>query len=85
MTSLFPANTMTRTPFVVGHRGIPDQAPENTIESSQLAVEKGADIVELDIYVTKDKELVVIHDGTLDRTTNGTGNVQNMTLEEIRQ
>ena len=57
----------------------------NTIESSQLAVEKGADIVELDIYVTKDKELVVIHDGTLDRTTNGTGNVQNMTLEEIRQ
>lgn len=85
MTSLFPENTMTRTPFVVGHRGIPDQAPENTIESAKLAVEKGADIVELDIYVTKDGELVVIHDETLNRTTNGTGKVENLTLEQIRQ
>lgn len=85
MTGLFPENTMTRTPFVTGHRGIPDQAPENTIESAKLAVEKGADIVELDIYVTKDGELVVIHDETLDRTTNGTGKVENLTLEQIRQ
>lgn len=85
MTSLFPENTMTRTPFVVGHRGIPDQAPENTIESANLAVEKGADIVELDIYVTKDGELVVIHDETLNRTTNGTGKVATLTLEQIRQ
>ncbi|WP_310551231.1 glycerophosphodiester phosphodiesterase [Paenibacillus glufosinatiresistens] len=68
-----------------GHRGAYSSAPENTLEGFQRAVEMGADGVELDIQLTKDKEIVVIHDETVDRTSNGHGWVKDMTLAEIKK
>ena len=55
------------------HRGASGYAPENTLESFELAIEQKADGIELDVQMTKDGELVVIHDETIDRTGNGTG------------
>ncbi|MCD8155546.1 MAG: glycerophosphodiester phosphodiesterase [Clostridiales bacterium] len=74
---------MSRTE-IFGHRGASGYAPENTLEAFALAVEQKADGVELDVQLSKDGELVVIHDETLDRTTNGTGLVMNYTLEELK-
>jgi len=56
--------------LIIGHRGYPQFAPENTLPSWKLALEAGADMAELDYYHSKDGQLVVIHDGTLDRTTD---------------
>ncbi len=58
--------------LVIGHRGYPQFAPENTLPSWKLALEAGADMAELDYYHTKDGQLIVIHDPTLDRTTDAT-------------
>lgn len=77
--------TLIRKPYIIGHRGLPTMAPENTIESDQLALDYGADFIENDIYITKDGHLVIIHDSVLDSTTNGTGKVEDHTLEEIKQ
>ena len=84
-TKYFEPDSFTRPVWIIGHRGVPSLAPENTVEGSVLAAENGADIVENDIYYTTDGEIVVLHDGTLDRTTNGSGNVESMTLEQVRQ
>ena len=65
------------------HRGASGYAPENTLESFELAIEQKADGIELDVQMTKDGELVVIHDETIDRTGNGTGRVQDHTLKEL--
>lgn len=70
---------------VVGHRGAAGLEPENTIVSFKRALELGVDNVELDVHLTKDKELVVIHDATVNRTTNGQGYVGNITRGEIRK
>jgi hypothetical protein len=67
----FPTNALMRFPLIIGHRGMPSQAPENTVEGSWLAYEAGADVIELDIYLTTDNEIVVMHDSTNERTTNG--------------
>jgi glycerophosphoryl diester phosphodiesterase len=66
------------------HRGRSGQLPENTMAAFRNAVELGADRLELDIQMTRDGELVVIHDETVDRTTNGTGRVADLTLAEIQ-
>ena len=66
------------------HRGASQRAPENTLPAFEIAVELGADGVELDVQRTADGELVVIHDETVDRTTNGTGAVARLTSDEIR-
>ena len=58
--------------LVIGHRGYPQFAPENTMPSWKLALEAGADMAELDYYHTKDGQFIVIHDPTLDRTTDAT-------------
>lgn len=58
--------------LIIGHRGYPQFAPENTMPSWKLALEAGADMAELDYYHTKDGKLIVIHDPTLDRTTDAT-------------
>jgi glycerophosphoryl diester phosphodiesterase len=78
--------------LVIGHRGASAYAPENTLASFRLAVKQGADMVEDDYYASKDGHLVVIHDATLDRTTDavkmwgGKGIlVKSKTLEELRQ
>ncbi|MBN2410585.1 glycerophosphodiester phosphodiesterase family protein [candidate division KSB1 bacterium] len=69
---------------VVGHRGNVKFAPENTIPAFETAFRLGADLVELDIRETKDGVLVIMHDESVDRTTNGTGKVADMTLAEIK-
>lgn len=68
----------------IGHRGALGYAPENTLKSFQKALKLNVDAVELDIYVCKTGELVVIHDDKVDRTTNGNGYVIEKTFEELR-
>ncbi|MCK5801272.1 MAG: glycerophosphodiester phosphodiesterase [Lentisphaeria bacterium] len=67
------------------HRGAMDTHPENTLSAFREAIRCGAHMIEFDVYLTKDKKLVVIHDATVDRTTNGKGRVSNLTFEEIRR
>ncbi len=71
--------------IVVAHRGASKQAPENTMEAFRLGVEAGADAIELDVHLTVDGQLAVIHDDTLDRTTDRTGAVVERTMDEIRE
>jgi glycerophosphoryl diester phosphodiesterase len=70
--------------IIIGHRGAAGNAPENTLASFQLAVEQGADALELDIHVSADGELVVCHDASVDRTTNGDGEISGMTVEQLK-
>ena len=81
----FPKNTLLRKPFIIGHRGVPSLEDENTLESAKHAVALGADIVENDIYLTKDQHLVVMHDATVDRTTRSTGKIEEMSLAQVQQ
>ncbi len=71
-------------PLVIAHRGYSVVAPENTILAYRKAIEAGADMLELDINMTCDGELVMIHDHRLERTTNGTGYVHDHTLSDIQ-
>ncbi|WP_394296993.1 glycerophosphodiester phosphodiesterase family protein [Palaeococcus ferrophilus] len=70
--------------FVLGHRGYSAKYPENTLLAFRKAIEAGADGVELDVWLTRDGEVVVIHDETVDRTSNGSGKVKEMTLDELK-
>ena len=70
---------------IIAHKGASGIAPENTLASFQAALDIGVDIIELDVRQTKDEEIIVFHDQFLDRTTNGTGNVHEYTLEQLRQ
>lgn len=70
--------------IVSGHRGYKYAFPENTLISFQLAMELGVHMLELDLRMSKDKQVVIIHDETVDRTTNGSGNVRELTLEELQ-
>jgi glycerophosphoryl diester phosphodiesterase len=69
---------------VIAHRGASSYAPENTLAAFELAVQQGADAFELDVRLTRDGAAVVIHDGTLDRTTDLAGPVRAQTLAELR-
>ena len=71
-------------PLVIAHRGDSAHRPENTLVSFAGALEAGAEIVELDVQLTADGHVVVLHDPTLDRTTTGRGDVRRLTLAEIR-
>jgi glycerophosphoryl diester phosphodiesterase len=73
-----------RPPLVIAHRGDSAHRPENTLASFAGALEVGASMVELDVQLTADGELVVIHDPQLDRTTTGSGDVRRLTLAEVR-
>ncbi len=68
---------------VVGHRGAMGYCPENTLASFERALELGADWIELDVHLSRDDALIVIHDETLDRTTDGHGLVRDHTLAEL--
>ena len=70
---------------VWAHRGASGYAPENTLDAFWKAVEMGADGIELDVQMTKDGELVVIHDETIDRVSNGKGWVKDYTYEELKK
>jgi glycerophosphoryl diester phosphodiesterase len=72
-------------PRLFAHRGASARAPENTLEAFRLARELGAPYLELDIHVSADGELVVIHDSSVSRTTGRRGRVENMTLAELRK
>ncbi len=75
----------TTTPLIIGHRGASADAPENTLAAFVLAMAQGADGVEFDVQQTADHHLVIIHDDTVERTTNGQGTVTQMTLAALRQ
>ncbi len=68
----------------IGHRGAKESAPENTIAAFEAAAELGANMIEFDIWQSRDGQLMVIHDLTVDRTTNGTGSVSNFTKNRLR-
>lgn len=70
---------------VTAHRGFSGEYPENTLAAFRAAIATGADMVELDVHLTRDNELVVIHDDTLERTTDGKGNVADKTLAELKR
>jgi glycerophosphoryl diester phosphodiesterase len=72
-------------PAVIAHRGDKSHAPENTLAAFKLAAEKGADAIEFDVKLTADGQVIVLHDQTVDRTTNGTGNVSALPLKVLRE
>ena len=72
-------------PLIVGHRGNVKFAPENTLPALDKAIELGADLLEIDVRQTSDGVLVLMHDLTVDRTTDGTGPIANMTLPEVQE
>ena len=78
-------DTITRATLNIGHRGIPANAPENTVEGSLFAYEQGANVIELDVYLTTDGEVVVMHDGTTGRTCNKDLNVEASTLAQLKE
>jgi hypothetical protein len=84
-TKYFEKGTIVRPSLIIGHRGNPSLAPENTVEGSLLSYELGAMLVENDIQLTKDGVVVVMHDDTIDRTTNGSGKVTSMTYDQLKQ
>ncbi len=86
MESFLEKGAMTRTPIMIGHRGNPSQAPENSLSGFLTAYENGADVFEIDVEITKDGEVIIMHDDTIARTTDydGSERVNQMTLDEIR-
>lgn len=78
-----PSAGMHDLPHIIGHRGAKSVAPENTLASIRAAKQMGCTWVEVDVMLTKDKVPVIHHDNTLDRCTNGKGNLWEYTLEEI--
>jgi glycerophosphoryl diester phosphodiesterase len=80
-----PPYTTHERPLFFAHRGGAALAPENTLPAYENGLALGADALELDIHYTRDGEIVVIHDDMLDRTTNGSGPVAALTLDELRR
>ena len=76
---------MKPRPIVLGHRGWLDRYPENTLVSLRAALDLGGDALEFDLHLSRDGHIVVMHDATVDRTTDGTGRVEEKTLAELRQ
>ncbi len=76
---------ISRTPFNSAHRGLPEKYNENSVSGTLAAVEAGATHVELDCYLTKDKEIVFMHDANLARTSTGTGNIEDYTSAELNK
>jgi glycerophosphoryl diester phosphodiesterase len=72
-------------PIIFGHRGANRYAPENTLSSFKTAFEQGASAIELDVMLSADEDLIIIHDSTVDRTTNGCGKVNELTLDSLKK
>ncbi len=70
--------------LIIGHRGASGYEPENTLLSFKKAISLNADMIEMDIFKCKTGELVIIHDNTVDRTTNGKGYIRDLTFQELR-
>lgn len=73
------------SPWIIAHRGASEEEPENTLRAFARAIELGADLVEMDLHLSRDGHLVVIHDARVDCRTNGTGEVVGLTLAELRR
>lgn len=71
--------------IVIGHRGATGLEPENTMRSFRKALQLGVDTIECDVHLTQDRQVVLMHDHTVDRTTNGSGFVNGLTFDEIRR
>lgn len=78
-------DTLIRPVYIAGHRGYPKKFNENSVEGVEGAFKVGATHAEIDLRLTSDGHIVIMHDATIDRITNGTGNVSQMKLEEIRK
>ncbi len=85
LASSLPKKTVTRTPLNVGHRGLPSQYPENTLEGAIAAYEAGADVIEIDVYLTTDNEVVIMHDPSTNRTCDGNLWVEGSTLAQLKE
>jgi glycerophosphoryl diester phosphodiesterase len=72
-------------PWIIAHRGYKKKYPENTLAAFKAAIDAGVPMIELDVMLSRDRKLVVIHDATLERTTNGQGAVADRTLAELKQ
>jgi glycerophosphoryl diester phosphodiesterase len=81
MLTLWPHNSPS---LIIGHRGAMGYAPENTIGSFEDAVRRGADLIEMDAQLTADNDVVVMHDTSVDRTTDGEGFVRDLTLKKLK-
>lgn len=81
---MFSWKKLPERPIVIAHRGASASAPENTIAAFQKAAEDGAHAIELDVRLSRDKEIIVIHDSRLERTTNGRGKVSDYNLKDIQ-
>jgi len=77
-------DTEAARPRVIAHRGFSGVAPENTLAAIQKAIDLGADMAEIDVLLSRDRRVVVIHDATVDRTTDGRGPVADLSLKELR-
>jgi len=81
---MFESIQNTKQIIVSGHRGYKSAFPENTLLAFQQAMELGVHMLELDLRMSKDKQIVVIHDDTVNRTTNGSGNVRELTFDQLQ-
>jgi glycerophosphoryl diester phosphodiesterase len=86
----FPMNKLVEqiscdSPWIAAHRGFKKKYPENTLAAFQAAIDAGVPMIELDVTLSRDRRLMVIHDASLDRTTNGQGPVRDYTLKELKQ
>jgi len=79
------SNKYFKPPWIIGHRGYCAKYPENSLASFEAAIQAGVDMIELDVMLSRDRKMVVLHDPTLDRTTNGKGPVADLTLAELKQ
>jgi glycerophosphoryl diester phosphodiesterase len=75
---------MVKRPLRIGHRGAAGHAPENTLLSIETALSFGVDVVEIDVHRSRDGHLIVMHDERVDRTTNGSGYIRDLTLAQIK-
>ena len=80
-----PALPLPQPPWIVGHRGVRGSAPENTVASLREAVAQGADMVELDLQLSRDGELVVFHDRSIEAPGGGVERISELTSAEIRR
>ncbi|MBI5876452.1 MAG: hypothetical protein HZB53_02285 [Chloroflexi bacterium] len=80
----FRRQPRTALPLIMAHRGASDDLPENTLGAFRLALEQGAAVLETDLRFTRDDQIVLMHDATVDRTTNGSGPIAGMTLAEVQ-
>ncbi len=78
-------NNRVRNPLRIGHRGAAGRAPENTLAALELAIEYGVDMVEFDVRRSADGALVLLHDDSVDRTTNGEGRIDELSLSVLRE